>query len=76
MSGLGSASVGVSWGGEVEYGRFVGDGQYDARVTIVDNMGQEWDYQSMVEVMGFKDRTRTPIRVEISGSENHIGGTK
>ncbi len=76
MSGNGSPPEGVSWGGQDENGRLVNDGRYDARITIVDHMGQEWDYQSMVEVMGFKDRTRTPIRVEISGSENNTGGTK
>ncbi len=76
MSGNGTPPDGVSWGGQDENGRLVDDGQYDARVTIVDSMGQEWDFQSMVEVMGFKDRTRTPIRVEISGSENLTGGTK
>ena len=76
MTGNGAPPEGVSWGGDDENGRLVIDGQYDARVTIVDNMGQEWDYQSMVEVMGFQDRTRTPIRVEISGTENNAGGNK
>ena len=48
-----------------------------AKVMIVDNMGQEWDYSTDVEVLGFKDRTRVPIRVEISGSSpnNKTGGS-
>ncbi len=74
MTGNGAPPEGVSWGGQDEDGRLVQDGQYNARVTIVDYMGQEWDYQSSVEVMGFKDRTRTPIRVEISGNGNNPGG--
>ena len=36
-------------------------------MTIVDDLGQEWDYMTDVEVMGFEDRTRVPIRVEVSG---------
>jgi len=74
MTGNGAPPEGVNWGGQDEDGRIVDDGQYYARVTIVDHMGQEWDYQSTVEVMGFKDRTKTPIRVEISGNENNPGG--
>lgn len=76
LKGNGNPPDGVSWGGEDENGRLVNDGQYDVRVTIVDNMGQEWDYQSAVEVMGFMDRTRTPIRVEISGNGTNPGGDK
>lgn len=76
MTGNGAPPTGVSWGGKDEDGRLVNDGQYMARVTIVDQMGQQWDYQSSVEVMGFKDRTKTPIRVEISGNENNPGGEK
>ncbi|MCP4293295.1 MAG: PorV/PorQ family protein [bacterium] len=74
MTGNGAPPEGVSWGGEDQNGRLVNDGQYDARVTIVDHMGQEWDYRSTVEVMGFQDRTRTPIRVEISGNGNSAEG--
>lgn len=76
MTGNGTPPDGVSWGGQDEDGRLVGDGQYMAEVTIVDHMGQQWDYQSSVEVMGFKDRTKTPIRVEISGNGNNPGGDK
>lgn len=68
MHGNGPPPGGVSWGGENEEGRLVADGRYDVSVAIVDHMGQEWDYDTSVEVMGFKDRTRTPIRVEITGS--------
>ncbi len=76
MTGNGAPPEGVSWGGQDEDGRLVKDGQYNARVTIVDHMGQEWDYRSMVEVMGFQDRTKTPIRVEISGNGNNPRGEK
>lgn len=68
MGGNGAPPRGVTWGGENEDGRLVPDGHYDVNVAIVDNMGQEWDYDTSVEVMGFMDRTRAPIRVEISGS--------
>jgi tetratricopeptide (TPR) repeat protein len=30
-------------------------------------LGQTWDYDSEVEVLGFHDRTRTPVRLEIGG---------
>ncbi len=68
MTGNGTPPGGVSWGGENEEGRLVPDGHYEVRVSIVDHMGQEWDHDTSVEVMGFKDRTRAPIRVEISGN--------
>jgi len=70
MTGNGPPPGGISWGGENEEGRLVGDGHYDIRVSIVDHMGQEWDHDTSVEVMGFKDRTRAPIRVEISGNSS------
>ncbi len=68
LSGNGAPPEGVSWAGDDEDGRLVADGSYDARVTIVDDLGQEWDFTTSVEVMGFKDRTRAPIRVELSGT--------
>ena len=53
------------------------DGTYEARVMIVDSLGQEWDHTTDVEVLGFKDRTRVPIRVELSGTTPPApGGTK
>lgn len=74
LGGNGMPPEGVAWAGDDEDGRLVGDGKYEARVMIVDNMGQEWDYSTDVEVMGFKDRTRVPIRVEISGSSPASNG--
>ena len=74
LSGNGMPPEGVAWAGDDEDGRLVGDGKYEAKVMIVDNMGQEWDYSTDVEVMGFKDRTRVPIRVEISGSSPASNG--
>ena len=76
LGGNGLPPEGVAWSGDDEDGRLVADGKYEARVMIVDNMGQEWDYATDVEVLGFKDRTREPIRVEISGSSpNNSGGS-
>ena len=68
LSGNGTPPAAVSWGGEDEQGRLVVDGKYVAEVVIVDQLGQEWDYSAEVEVLGFKDRTQVPIRVEISGN--------
>ncbi len=68
LSGNGVPPKGVTWGGEDEQGRLVADGKYDVRVTVVDDLGQEWDYTTDVQIMGFEDRTRVPIRVEVSGS--------
>jgi hypothetical protein len=60
----------VVWGGEDENGRLVGDGVYKATVVILDDLGQEWDHVVQVEIMGFRNRTRTPIRIDIDGSES------
>ena len=57
----------MTWNGEDIDGRLVGDGIYTASVVIVDELGQSWDYESTVEVLGFHERTRTPIRLEIGG---------
>jgi len=68
LDGNGAPPEGVSWQGDDEDGRLVGDGTYDARITIVDSLGEQWDHTTSVEVLGFKDRTRVPIRVELSGT--------
>jgi FlgD Ig-like domain len=68
LTGNGAPPEGVTWTGDDEQGRLVDNGQYDVHVTIVDDMGQEWDYMSDVEILGFSDRTRVPIRVEVSGN--------
>ncbi len=68
MSGNGNPPGGVTWSGEDEDGRLVDNGSYDVRVTVVDDLGQEWDYMTGVEILGFQERTRVPIRVEISGN--------
>lgn len=76
LTGNGMPPEGVAWAGDDEDGRLVSDGRYEARVMITDSLGQEWDYATDVEVLGFKDRTRVPIRVEISGSEpSNSGGS-
>lgn len=67
LQGNGAPPAGVTWGGEDEDGRLVGNGSYDVQVTVVDDLGQEWDYGAEVEIMGFADRTRAPIRMEVSG---------
>ncbi len=77
LSGNGEPPEMVIWRGEDEDGRMVGDGTYQARATIVDTMGEYWDNTTSVEVLGFMDRTRVPIRVEISGNApSSPGGTE
>ncbi|MCP4571679.1 MAG: PorV/PorQ family protein [bacterium] len=68
LDGNGAPPDGVSWQGEDEEGRLVGDGTYQARISIVDSLGEQWEHTTSVDVLGFKDRTRVPIRVEISGN--------
>ena len=68
VNGNGSPPEAFSWEGKDDDGRLVGDGSYEAKVVILDDVGQEWDYQTSVKVLGFRDRTRVPIRVEVSGS--------
>ncbi len=68
LSGNGVPPAGVTWGGEDEQGRLVANGEYGVRVTVVDDLGQEWDYATAVQILGFEDRTRVPIRVEVSGN--------
>ena len=67
LEGAGNPPDAVTWNGEDIDGRLVGDGIYTASVVIVDELGQSWDYESTVEVLGFHERTRTPIRLEIGG---------
>ena len=76
LNGNGHPPEGVSWGGEDEDGRLVGDGRYDARVVILDDLGQQWQYATNVEVLGFQDRTRVPIKVEINGGTSPTGGNR
>lgn len=76
MQGNGAPPEGVTWGGEDDQGRLVPDGDYAANMVILDDLGQEWDYQTSVEVLGFQDRTRVPVRVKISGTgEAPAGGS-
>ncbi len=67
---LGPPPSTVTWGGEDENGRLVGDGAYAATIIIVDDLGQTWDHTAEVEILGFRNRTKTPIRIDISGSSN------
>jgi hypothetical protein len=67
LEGAGEPPAAVTWDGQDTDGRLVGDGIYQARVVVIDDLGQHWDYESDVEVLGFRERTRTPIRVEIGG---------
>lgn len=75
LEGAGNPPEGVTWNGEDTDGRLVGDGQYTASVVIVDELGQYWDYESEVEVLGFRERTRTPIRLEIGGASGTDSGS-
>ncbi len=68
LEGAGSPPDAVTWDGADTDGRLVDDGRYTAAVLVVDELGQIWDYESEVEVLGFRERTRTPIRLEIGGS--------
>ena len=75
MQGNGEPPEGIAWNGDDDQGRLVADGDYAAQVIILDDLGQEWDYETSVEVLGFRDRTRVPIRVEINGgSDNSTEG--
>jgi len=67
LEGAGNPPAAVTWNGEDADGRLVDDGVYTAAVVVVDELGQFWDFESQVEVLGFRDRTRTPIRLEIGG---------
>lgn len=64
----------VGWSGEDEHGRLVNDGHYTATVVVIDDLGQFWDHEVEVEILGFRNRTRTPIRIDISGSESRQTG--
>ncbi len=68
LEGAGSPPEAVTWDGADTDGRLVADGRYTAAVLVVDELGQIWDYESEVEVLGFRERTRSPIRLEIGGS--------
>jgi hypothetical protein len=68
LAGNGAPPAEVTWGGEDEDGRLVGNGRYDVLVVVVDDLGQQWDYRTDVEILGFTDRTRAPIRMEVSGN--------
>ncbi|RKZ17063.1 hypothetical protein DRQ53_04615 [bacterium] len=68
VEGNGSPPEEFSWAGEDDQGRLVPDGNYKVRVSILDDMGEIWDYDASVKVLGFKERTREPIRIELSGT--------
>lgn len=70
LQGNGAPPEGIVWNGDDDQGRLVADGHYSAQVVVLDDLGQEWDYETSVEVMGFRDRTRVPIRVEINGGSD------
>jgi len=74
LSGKGAPSEAITWGGEDENGRLVGDGRYTATMEIVDELDQLWDHSVHVEILSFRNRTRTPIRIDISGSGDRKNG--
>jgi hypothetical protein len=76
VSGNGPPPGGVTWTGDDDKGRLVGDGNYIATVTILDDLGEAWDYTSSVEVLGFRDRTRVPIKIDVSGADQDAAGGK
>ena len=71
LQGNGSPPAGIEWNGEDDDGRLVDDGKYAVRITLLDDMTEAWDFDTSVDVLGFRDRTRSPIRVEITGSESN-----
>ncbi len=44
-------------GREDDDGRLVADGHYEVRMTILDEMREEWDYETSVEALGFSSDT-------------------
>lgn len=68
VSGNGKPPEEFVWGGEDDQGRLVADGSYGVRVRILDDMGEIWDYDTSVQILGFRERTREPIRIELSGT--------
>ena len=58
----------LSWGGEDANGRLVGDGEYTARMLLHDDLGQRWESETKVQIVGFRNGARAPIRIDISGS--------
>lgn len=70
FAGNGAPPEGIEWNGEDDEGRIVDDGRYEVRITVLDDATEHWDYDTSVDVLGFRDRTRSPIRVEITGSES------
>lgn len=75
LEGAGSPPDDVTWDGADTDGRLVGDGTYTASVLIIDELGQIWDYEADVEVLGFRERTRNPIRLEIGGTGAATNGS-
>jgi hypothetical protein len=69
ISGNGAPPDGIVWDGDDDNGRLVADGGYLVRVVIHDDLGEQWEYDTSVEIMGFRDRTRKPIKIEISGEQ-------
>jgi len=72
--GNGPPPAAVTWDGADDNGRLVGDGTYQVQVVILDDLGERWQYGTSVEVMGFRDRTRKPITIEISGESPSPNG--
>jgi hypothetical protein len=76
FAGNGAPPEEVSWSGQDDAGRLVGDGDYRIKVSVLDDMGEEWEFDTNVQILGFRERTRKPIRIEISGSGDDEGGRR
>jgi hypothetical protein len=74
LSGNGPPPGEIVWSGDDDNGRLVTDGSYLVRMVIIDDLGEHWEFDTSVEVMGFRDRTRKPVRIEISGEPNPPAG--
>jgi hypothetical protein len=70
MTGKGAPPQTLTWGGEDDQGRLVRDGTYQAVMVIHDSLDQSWRSMTAVDILGFRDRTRTPIHIDVSGHES------
>ncbi len=64
----------LTWGGEDENGRLVGDGTYTVRMLVHDDLGRRWESETAVRILGFRNRSRTPIKIDINGSLDRNSG--
>jgi len=74
IEGEGHPPAVVTWNGDDNNGRLINDGTYKATITLVDDIGSKWNNSVDVAILGFRNRTKTPMRINISGSDNRDNG--